>query len=165
MYEQVWIIFSIHRFFTKFLIFFLDCHINHSIINFYRVECGDGRQRGILVDNIFEFRGPKHELVPLPGFTQTSQSRVITFFALIRAFDFFSFQGQNNFISLMDIHVQHLASLCRICGDKIKDHMRKVDTNRFVSEVHQIWKDLLLLDSPNVHPQLKKSKKEDKFQL
>ena len=65
----------------------------------------------------------------------------------------------------MDIHVQHLASLCRICGDKIKDHMRKVDTNRFVSEVHQIWKDLLLLDSPNVHPQLKKTKKEDKFQL
>ena len=65
----------------------------------------------------------------------------------------------------MDIHFQHLASLCRICGDKIKDHMRKVDTNRFVSEVHQIWKELLLLDSPNVHPQLKKSKKEDKFQL
>ena len=30
-----------------------------------------------------------------------------------------------------DIHVQHLASLCRICGDKIKDHIkRKVDTNR-----------------------------------
>ena len=57
----------------------------------------------------------------------------------------------------MDIHVQHLASLCRICGDKIKDHMRKVDTNRFVSEVHQIWKDLMLLDSPNVHPPLKNS--------
>ena len=58
----------------------------------------------------------------------------------------------------MDIHVQHLASLCRICGDKIKDHKRKVVINRFVSEIHQIWKDLLLLDSPNVHPQLKKIK-------
>ena len=55
----------------------------------------------------------------------------------------------------MDIHVQHLASLCRICGDEIEDHKRKVDTNRFVSEIHQIWKDLLLLDSSNVHPQLK----------
>ena len=58
----------------------------------------------------------------------------------------------------MDIHVQHLASLCRIYGDKIKDHKCKVDTNRFVSEIHQIWKDLLLLDSPNVHSPLKKLK-------
>ena len=66
----------------------------------------------------------------------------------------------------MDIHGQHLASLCRICGDEIEDHKRKVDINRFVSEIHQIWKDILLLDSPNVHPQLKKqSKKEGKFQL
>ena len=58
----------------------------------------------------------------------------------------------------MDIHVQHLASLYWICGDKIKDHKRKVETNRFAFEIHQIWKDLLLLDSPNVHPQLKKIK-------
>ena len=46
----------------------------------------------------------------------------------------------------MDIHVQHLSSLCRICGNKIKDHKRKsneVDTNSLVSEIHQIWKDLL----------------------
>ena len=50
----------------------------------------------------------------------------------------------------MDIHVQHLASLCRIFGDEIEDHKRKVDTNRFVSEIHQIWKNLMLLDSPNV---------------
>ena len=52
----------------------------------------------------------------------------------------------------------HLASLCRICGDEIKDRKRKVVINRFVSEIHQIWKDLSLLDSPNVHPQLKKIK-------
>ena len=57
----------------------------------------------------------------------------------------------------MDIHVQHLASLCRIFGDEIEDHKRKEDTNRFVSEIHQIWKDLLFLDSPNVHLQLKNS--------
>ena len=41
----------------------------------------------------------------------------------------------------------------RICGDKIKGHEGKVDTNRLVSETRHIWKDLLLLDSPNVHPQ------------
>ena len=65
----------------------------------------------------------------------------------------------------MDIHVQHLASLCRICGDKIEDHKRKVDTNRFVSEIRQIWRDLLLLNSPNVHSQFKKLKKKGNFQL
>ena len=65
----------------------------------------------------------------------------------------------------MDIHVQHLASLCRICGNKIEDHKRKVDTNRFVSEIRQIWRDLLLLNSPNVHSQFKKLKKKGNFQL
>ena len=61
----------------------------------------------------------------------------------------------------MDIHVQNLASLYRICGSKIKDHERKVDTiNSFVSEIHQIWKDLLLLDFPNVHPSEKKNIEE-----
>ena len=60
----------------------------------------------------------------------------------------------------MDIHVQHPASLCRICGDEIEDHKRKVDTNGFVCEIHQIWKDLLLLDSPNVHPQLKNNQRK-----
>ena len=116
-----------------------------------------------MVDNlefwktIFEFRGPKHVRFPLPGF---SQSRVITFFRISTSLCLFSFQGQNNFISLMDIHVQHLASLCRICGDEIEDHKHEVDTNRFVSEIHQIWKDLLLLDSPNVHPQLKNNQRK-----
>ena len=87
-----------------------------------------------MVDNlefwstIFEFRGPKHVRVPLPGFTETWQSRGITFFRINTSLCLFSFQGQNNFISFMDIHVQHLASLCRIGGDKIKDLKRKVDT-------------------------------------
>ena len=60
----------------------------------------------------------------------------------------------------MNIRFQHFASLCRICWDKTGDHKRKLETNRFVSEIQQIWKDLLLLDSPNVHPQLKKKDKE-----
>ena len=65
----------------------------------------------------------------------------------------------------MDIHFQHFASLCRICGDKIGDHKRKLDTNRFVSEIQQMWKDLLLLDFPNVHPQIKKKKNKEKRQI
>ena len=60
----------------------------------------------------------------------------------------------------MNIHVQHLASLCRICGDKIEDHKRKVDTKRFVSEIRQIWRDLLLSDFPDVHPQFKKNQRK-----
>jgi len=53
----------------------------------------------------------------------------------------FSFQGKLIY-SLTDSHVQHLDSLCRICEDKIKDHKHKVDTNRLVSEIHQIWKEI-----------------------
>ena len=53
----------------------------------------------------------------------------------------------------------------RICGDKIKGHKGKVDTNRLVSETRQIWKDLLLLDSPNVHPQYEKKKIKESRQI
>ena len=53
----------------------------------------------------------------------------------------------------------------RICGDKIKGHKDKVDTNRLVSETRQIWKDLLLLDSPNVHPQYEKKKIKERTQI
>ena len=59
----------------------------------------------------------------------------------------------------------------RVWGDRIKGHKRKVDTNRLVSETRQIWKDLLLLDSPDVHLQYEKKKKKNqrktqgKFQL
>ena len=48
----------------------------------------------------------------------------------------------------------------RVLGDRIKGHKRKVDTNRLVSETRQIWKDLLLLDSPDVHLQYEKKKKK-----
>ena len=59
-------------------------------------------------------------------------------------------------------------SRSRICEDRIKGHKRKVDTNRLVSETRQIWKELLLLDSPNVHLQYEKKnqrKTQGKFQL
>ena len=65
-------------------------------------------------------------------------------------------------------HVFHSrVSRSQICGDKINGKKRKVDTNRLVSEIHQIWKDLVLLDSPNVHLRYekKKWKKEGRFQL
>ena len=53
----------------------------------------------------------------------------------------------------------------RVWGDRIKGHKRKVDTNRLVSETRQIWKDLLLLDSPDVHLQYEKKKKKIKERL
>ena len=61
-------------------------------INFYYVECGDGRQPRILVHNVGIPRSKTR--VPLPGFTQTWQNRVNTFvFALIQTFAFFFFSG------------------------------------------------------------------------
>ena len=78
-------------------------------INFYDVERGDGRQPKILVDNFLIPRSKTR--VPLPGFTQTWQSHVITSFRINTSLCHFSFQGKLIY-SLMDIHVRHLASLC-----------------------------------------------------
>ena len=151
--EEVSIIFSIHRFFYEVLDILsrLSYRLTFIMLNVRMVDNLE------FCYTIFEFRGPKHVRFPFPGL---SQSRVITFFRISTSLCLFSFQGQNNFIGLMDIHVQHLASLCRICGDEIEDHKRKIDTNCFVSEIHQIWKDLILLDSPNVHPPLKNSQRK-----
>ena len=107
-------------------------------------------------------------LFTLPSFTQTLQSRVITFFALIRAFVVFLFKV-SLFIVLW-IYTSNISPLplCRIRRDQIKDQIKhEVNTNRLVSEIHQkkSGKIYLLLDSPNVHPQLKKPKKEGKFKL
>ena len=63
--------------------------------------------------------------------------------------------------SFLDIHVQLLASLCRICQDKIKDHKRKVDTNRLVSEIHLIWKDLLTVGFSKRSSKVKKSQRKN----
>ena len=93
-------------------------------IDVYHVECGDGRQPRILVDKFLIPRS-KTRTFSTPGFLTEP---CYYFFPISTSLCLFSFQGQNNFISVMDIHVQHLASLCRICGDEIEDHNRKVDT-------------------------------------
>ena len=84
------------------------------------------------------------------------------FFALIRAFVVFLFKV-SLFIVLW-IYTSNISPLplCRIRRDQIKDQIKhEVNTNRLVSEIHQkkSGKIYLLLDSPNVHPQLKKSKR------
>ena len=117
-----------------------------------------------MVDNL-EFW---YTIFTLPGFTQTSQSRVFTFFVLIWAFAILLFKV-SLFIVLW-IFTSNISPLplCQICRDQIKDQIKhKVNTNRLVSETHQkqSGKIYLLLDSLNVHPQLKKLKKEGKFQL
>ena len=89
-----------------------------------------------MVDNpefwqtIFEFRGPKHVRFPLPGF---SQSRVITFFKLVRAFAFFLFKATTTLLVLW-IFTSNISP--HSAEHEIEDHKRKVDTNRFVSEIH-----------------------------
>ena len=92
-----------------------------------------------------------------------SRRRVITFFRISTSLCLFSFQGQNNVISLMDIHVQHLALLCRICGDEIEDHKRKINNNRFARAALFLkftnLERFMLLDSPNVHPPLKNNQR------
>ena len=67
----------------------------------------------------------------------------------------------------MDIRVQHLASLCRICGDEIEDHKRKVDTNCFASEIHQICPERFnVVGFSKCSSTVKKqSKKECEFQV
>ena len=95
---------------TRFFIDFLrSSRYFSSTVNFYDVERGDGRQPKILVDNFWIPRSKTR--VPLPGFTQTWQSHVITSFRINTSLCHFSFQGKLIY-SLMDIHVQHLASLC-----------------------------------------------------
>ena len=66
----------------------------------------------------------------------------------------------------MDIHVQHLATLRRICGDEIEDHKRKVDTNRFVSEISPNLERFNIVGFSKCSSTVKKqSKKEGKFQV
>ena len=96
-----------------------------------------------MVDNLefwytfLEFRGPKHVFHSRVSRRHGRASVIIIYiyiFCINTSLCLLSFQG----ISLTDTHVQHLALLCRICGDKSKDHKRKVETNRFVSEIQQI---------------------------
>ena len=52
----------------------------------------------------------------------------------------------------MEVHRARLEALCRICGQKIKDHKRKVAASKLTTEVNRIWQVSVLVDSPNVHP-------------
>ena len=61
--------------------------------------------------------------------------------------------------------VQHLdsCSLCRICGDKIKDYKptpRYIHTNRLVSEIHQIWNQIGWILQTCIHVKKKKEKRQ-----
>ena len=84
-----------------------------------------------MVDNlefwltIFEFRF----LNSTPGFHADMAEPCYYFFRINMSLCSFFFlrPKQLLIISLMDIHVQHLTSLCRICGDKIKDHKRQLN--------------------------------------
>ena len=51
----------------------------------------------------------------------------------------------------MEVHANNLVALCRICGEK-KDQRQKADALQFQQEISSIWKVLILVDSPNVHP-------------
>ena len=84
-------------------------------------------------ETIFEFRGPKHVRFPLPGF---SQSRVITFFALVRAFAFFLFKAKTTLLVIWIFTSNISPHFAEFAGMKFEDHKRNVDTNRFVSEIH-----------------------------
>ena len=46
---------------------------------------------------------------------------------------------------------EKLLALCRICGDKIKDHKRKVHASKLSAEVNKVWQVSVLVDSPSVH--------------
>ena len=104
-------------------------------INFYYVECGDGRRPRILVDN---FGIPRSKTrVPLPGFTQTWQNRVNTFvFALIQTFAFFFLFRAKTTLLVLWIFTSNISPhFAEFEGDQIKDHKRKVDTNYPASRV------------------------------
>ena len=149
------------RYVNKYLLFFRftdfsrSCRYFSSIvipINFYHVECGDGRQPRILVENFWIPRS-KTRTFSTPGFL--TKAMLLLFFALVRAFAFFLFKAKTTLLVLW-IFTSNISPHFA----EIEDHKRKVDTNGFVSEIHQIWKDLMLLDSPNVHPPLKNNQRK-----
>ena len=82
---------------------------------------------------IFEFRGPKHVFHSRDS-RRHGRAELLLFFAFIRAFTIFLFKV-SLFIVLW-ICTSRLTLSIRICGDVIKDHKRKVDTNRLVSKIH-----------------------------
>ena len=126
-------------------------------ISFCHVECGDGRQPRILVDNFLIPRS-KTRTCSTPRFHADTAEQCYYFFFRINT-SLFKAKTTLLFLWIFTSNISpHFTEFWEGGGNKIKDYKRKVFTNCFVSEIHQIWRELLLLDSPNVHPQLKKIK-------
>ena len=101
-------------------------------INFHHVECGDGRQPRISVDDFLIPRS-KTRTFSTSGFL--TEPCYITFFALVRAFAFFFFKAKTTLLVLLIFTSNispHSKDTLQNFGDEIEDHKRKVDTNRFV---------------------------------
>ena len=98
-------------------------------INFYHVECGDGRQPRILVDQVC-IRRSKTRTFSIPGFLTEP------------CYYFFSHQNEP----------------LPFFFSRPKQLYQSYEYSRPTS--HQIWKDLMLLDSPNIHPPLKNNQRK-----
>ena len=88
--------------------------------------------------------------------------RFSCFFALIRDFSVFLFKVRLLIVLwIFTFNISPLL-LCQICGDKIKDHIKRkqIQTALFLKFTKKSERIYFLLDSPNVHPQLKKEIKE-----
>ena len=86
-------------------------------INFYHVECGDGRQPRILVDNFW---------IPRSKNTHVFHSRVshravlLLFFALVRAFAFFLFKAKTTLLVLWIFTSNISPHFAEFAGMKLK---------------------------------------------
>ena len=86
-------------------------------INFYHVECGDGRQPRILVDNFWIPRS-KTRRFSTPGFL--TKAVLLLFFALVRAFAFFLFKAKTTLLVLWIFTSNILPHFTEFAGMKWK---------------------------------------------
>ena len=128
-------------------------------INFYHIECGDGRQPRILVDNFLIPRS-KTRTFSTPGFL--TEPCYYFFSHQYEPLPFFLFKAKTTLLVLWIFTSNISPHFDEFVGMKLKIIIaRYVRTmNRFVTEIHQIWKDLMLLDSPNIHPPLKNNQRK-----
>ena len=84
------------------------------------------------------------------------------FFTLIRAFCVFLFKVRLLIVLWIFTFKISPLLLCQICTDKIKDHIKRkqIQTALFLKFTKKSERIYFLLDSPHVHPQLKKEIKE-----
>ena len=86
-------------------------------INFYYVECGDGRQPGILVGNFWISRS-KTRTFSTPGFL--TKAVLLLFFALVRAFAFFLFKAKTTLLVLWIFTSNISPHFAEFAGMKLK---------------------------------------------